>query len=35
MGEERTDDPDIAKLCVAAFDAVWDRAIPHRDYQPS
>ncbi|MEI8406423.1 MULTISPECIES: DUF6879 family protein [unclassified Kribbella] len=35
VGEERTGDPDLAKLCLAAFDAVWDRAIPHKEYQPS
>ncbi|MFI6681171.1 DUF6879 family protein [Kribbella sp. NPDC050470] len=35
VGEERVNDPDMAKQCVASFDAVWDRAIPHREYQPS
>lgn len=35
VGEERVDDPELAKLCVASFDAVWDRAIPHKEYQPS
>jgi hypothetical protein len=35
VGEERVDDPELAKLCVASFDAVWDRAIPHQEYQPS
>jgi len=34
VGEERVDDPDLAKLCTASFDAVWDRAIPHEEYQP-
>lgn len=35
VGEERTDDPGLAKLCVAAFGAVWDRAIPHAEYKPT
>ena len=26
-------DPEIAKQCAAAFEAVWERAIPHQDYQ--
>lgn len=34
-GEERTDDPELAKLCTGAFDAVWERAIPHQEYRPS
>ncbi|GAA2621870.1 hypothetical protein SMC26_33040 [Actinomadura fulvescens] len=25
--------PSIVKLCESAFDAAWDRAIDHRDYQ--
>jgi hypothetical protein len=35
VGEERCDDPAIAKLCASSFDAVWDRAIPHEAYQPA
>jgi len=35
VGEERADDPELAKLCAASFDAVWDRAIPHQEYRPS
>jgi hypothetical protein len=27
-------DSAIAVQCAAAFDAVWERAIPHQDYQP-
>ena len=27
-------DPDVLKLCLSAFEAVWDRAIPHEDYRP-
>jgi hypothetical protein len=29
-----TDPSDVAR-CRSAFDAVWDLAIPHRDYVPS
>jgi hypothetical protein len=32
-GGELTDDPAAAKLCAAAFEAVWDRAIPHDQYE--
>jgi len=35
VGEERADDPELAKLCTASFDAVWDRAIAHEEYQPT
>lgn len=28
-----SDDPAIAKQCAAAFEAVWERAIPHAEYQ--
>ena len=28
------DDPTLAKLCATAFEAVWERAIPHEDYRP-
>jgi hypothetical protein len=31
-GGEVTDDPAAAKLCADAFDAVWDRAVPHNEY---
>lgn len=33
-GEEQVDDPELTRLCVASFDAVWDRAIPHEEYHP-
>jgi hypothetical protein len=28
------DDPALAKLCAASFEAVWERAIPHEEYKP-
>ncbi|MFJ5881197.1 DUF6879 family protein [Kitasatospora cineracea] len=27
-----TEDPAVTKLCAAAFDAVWERAVPHEQY---
>jgi hypothetical protein len=35
VGEEKCDDPAVAKLCAASFHAAWDRAIPHEAYQPA
>jgi hypothetical protein len=35
VGHEVCRDPDVLKLCLSAFEAVWDRAIPHEDYRPS
>lgn len=31
---ELTDDSAIAKTCTDAFNAVWERAIDHKDYKP-
>ncbi|GAA1513538.1 hypothetical protein GCM10009677_53260 [Sphaerisporangium rubeum] len=31
---ELTDDPRIVKACLEAFEAVWARAIDHKDYEP-
>ncbi|MFI1102551.1 DUF6879 family protein [Streptomyces melanogenes] len=33
MGEEITDDPAAARLCAAAFEEVWSRAVPHERYE--
>ncbi|MEU9214038.1 DUF6879 family protein [Streptomyces sp. NPDC048415] len=33
VGHEVSEDPAAAKLCSEAFDAVWNRAIPHDQYQ--
>ncbi|MER7044360.1 DUF6879 family protein [Streptomyces jumonjinensis] len=30
---ELTKDPKIRDLCVSAFEAVWERAIPHAEYK--
>ncbi|QCX77276.1 hypothetical protein C9F11_18120 [Streptomyces sp. YIM 121038] len=32
--EERTTDPAVTRLCSAAFESVWERAVPHEEYQP-
>jgi hypothetical protein len=28
------DDPAVVALCASAFEAVWQRAIPHAEYHP-
>lgn len=33
LAEEWTEDPAVAALCTAAFEAVWERAVPHEDYK--
>jgi hypothetical protein len=33
LGTRLSDDPAIVKQCAAAFDAVWERAIPHQEYE--
>ncbi|EXU67636.1 MULTISPECIES: DUF6879 family protein [Streptomyces] len=32
VGKEHTEDPEVAALCAAAFEAVWQRAVPHEKY---
>lgn len=32
-GGEISEDPAAAKLCAEAFEAVWERATPHADYE--
>lgn len=31
---ELTDDPAIVRKCAAAFEAVWERAVDHHEYEP-
>jgi hypothetical protein len=31
--DELCDDPAVVAMCSAAFEAVWDRAVPHGSYQ--
>ncbi|MET8611917.1 DUF6879 family protein [Streptomyces misionensis] len=33
-GEELVTDPAVVRLCASAFVSVWDRAVPHDQYQP-
>lgn len=33
IGHEVSDDPAAVKLCMDAFAAVWDRAVPHSQYE--
>jgi uncharacterized protein DUF6879 len=32
-GTEVRDEPTVVKLCAAAFEAVWDRAVAHGEYR--
>lgn len=32
-GREITSDPEVVKLCASAFEAVWERAVPHERYR--
>lgn len=34
VGHDLCDDPGVVKLCVDAFEAVWERAVPHAEYRP-
>jgi hypothetical protein len=33
VGHDLTEDPHIAAFCATAFERVWERAIPHGDYE--
>ncbi|MGW6741452.1 DUF6879 family protein [Streptomyces sp. NPDC055025] len=35
LEHEVTGDPEVAKLCASAFEAVWERGTPHEDYEPT
>jgi hypothetical protein len=35
LEDELCDDPAVVKMCARAFEAVWDRAIPHAEYRPA
>jgi hypothetical protein len=32
-GPSLSDDPTVVRLCSSAFEAVWERAIPHEEYK--
>ncbi len=33
VADELVDDPKVVEFCSLAFEAVWERAIPHQDYR--
>jgi hypothetical protein len=33
VGHELNGDPAVVRLCASAFEAVWERAVPHTEYQ--
>jgi len=35
LDNEITEDRAVVTLCASAFEAVWERAVPHREYRPS
>ncbi len=35
IGHEMSHDPAVIKLCAAAFEAIWERAIDHKNYRPA
>lgn len=35
LEHELADDPAVVRLCATAFEAVWERAIPHANYRPA
>ncbi|MBA9001574.1 DUF6879 family protein [Thermomonospora cellulosilytica] len=32
-GHQFYEDPDTIEMCRSAFEAVWERAVPHQDYK--
>lgn len=35
IADVMADDPDVVRACSAAFEAVWEHAVPHAEYQLS
>jgi len=33
--DELVSDPAVIRMCAAAFEAVWQRAVPHAHYRPA
>jgi hypothetical protein len=33
LGNQTTGDPQTVRECAAAFESVWERAVPHADYR--
>lgn len=35
LGHELTEDAEVVRTCAETFEGVWERAIPHAEYQPA
>ena len=35
LDHELSEEPRVVKMCASAFEAVWERAVPHAEYQPT
>jgi len=35
LDHELSADPAVVKMCASAFEAVWERAVPHAEYRPT
>ncbi|HET9969220.1 MAG TPA: hypothetical protein VFQ68_13375 [Streptosporangiaceae bacterium] len=35
LEDELVSDPTVARMCSAAFEAAWERSIPHVEYRPA
>ena len=35
LDDELVSDPTVARMCSVAFEATWDRSIPHAEYRPT
>lgn len=35
LGDEGVDESSTVERCSSAFEAVWERAVPHEEYRPS
>jgi hypothetical protein len=35
LDHQLSDDPAVVKMCASAFEAVWERAVPHAEYRPT
>jgi len=35
VADQLCSDPAVIAACTAAFEAVWDRAVPHAEYRPA
>lgn len=35
VGHELVIAPEVVQLCATAFEAVWERSVPHEEYEPA